>query len=58
MALGFAGGMTSLAWMGLATLMMVMEKLPVAGPRVTAATGWALLAAGAAALAQAVGGLP
>ena len=31
MALGFVGGVMNLAWMGLATLFMVIEKLPQIG---------------------------
>lgn len=34
MALGFAGGVMNLAWMGLATLFMVVEKLPQIGHHV------------------------
>ncbi|MFO8127900.1 DUF2182 domain-containing protein, partial [Yoonia sp.] len=46
MALGFVGGVMSLAWMGLATLLMVFEKLPDIGHRVIKPTGVALIAAG------------
>jgi predicted metal-binding membrane protein len=49
MALAFAGGMASLAWMGVATLMMVVEKMPVLGRPLTRPLGWLLL--GLAALA-------
>jgi predicted metal-binding membrane protein len=50
MALAFAGGMASLGWMGLATVLMVVEKLPHSGVWVTGPAGWALLmAAGVAA---------
>jgi predicted metal-binding membrane protein len=31
MALGFVGGVMNLAWMGLATVFMVLEKLPEVG---------------------------
>ena len=31
MVLGFAGGVMNFLWMGLATLMMVLEKLPQLG---------------------------
>jgi predicted metal-binding membrane protein len=31
MALALVGGMANLLWMGLATLLMVVEKLPEAG---------------------------
>lgn len=46
MALAFAGGMSSLLWMGLATALMVMEKLPDMGRHITRPLGWVLLAAG------------
>ncbi len=46
MALGFAGGVMNLAWMGLATLLMVLEKLPDIGHRVIRPTGALLIAAG------------
>ena len=48
MALGFVGGVMSLLWMGLATLLMVFEKLPDIGHRVIKPTGVALIAAGVA----------
>ncbi|MDD9722660.1 DUF2182 domain-containing protein [Sulfitobacter sp. PR48] len=43
MLLGFAGGVMNLAWMGLATLFMVLEKLPQIGHRVTRPMGVALI---------------
>ncbi len=43
MALGFAGGVMNLAWMGLATLFMVVEKLPQVGHIVTKPMGFALI---------------
>lgn len=46
MALGFAGGVMSLAWMGLATLLMIFEKLPDIGHRIIKPTGVVLIAAG------------
>ena len=46
MALGFAGGVMNLAWMGLATLLMILEKLPDIGHRVIKPTGAVLIAAG------------
>ncbi|MDF3350817.1 DUF2182 domain-containing protein [Sulfitobacter sp. KE34] len=50
MLLGFAGGVMNLAWMGLATLFMVIEKLPQIGHYVTKPMGFALiLGAGAVA---------
>lgn len=48
MALGFVGGVMSLAWMGLATLFMVFEKLPAVGHRLTKPAGIVLIAAGIA----------
>ena len=46
MALGFVGGVMSLLWMGLATLFMVLEKLPQVGHVVTKPMGAALIAGG------------
>ena len=48
MLLGFVGGVMNLAWMGLATLFMVMEKLPQIWHRVTKPMGGVLIAAGVA----------
>lgn len=48
MALAFVGGMGSLVWMGLATALMVVEKLPDIGRHVTRPLGWGLLAAASA----------
>ncbi len=48
MALGFVGGVMSLLWMGLATLFMVLEKLPQIGHAVTKPAGVALILAGLA----------
>ena len=48
MALGFVGGVMNLAWMGLATLFMVIEKLPQLGHVVTKPMGAALVIAGVA----------
>ena len=50
MALGFVGGVMNLAWMGLATFFMVIEKLPQIGQYVTRPMGFALVAAGVAVL--------
>jgi len=52
MALGFVGGVMNLAWMGLATLFMVLEKLPQIGHRVTRPMGILLLIAGAGVIAS------
>ncbi|WP_170390031.1 DUF2182 domain-containing protein [Ruegeria arenilitoris] len=46
MALGFVGGVMSLLWMGLATLFMVLEKLPQIGHVLTRPLGFALIAGG------------
>jgi predicted metal-binding membrane protein len=46
MALGFVGGMMSLLWMGLATFVMVLEKLPQIGHHVTRPLGAALILGG------------
>lgn len=46
MALGFVGGMMSLLWMGLATLFMVLEKLPQVGHYIVKPMGFALIFAG------------
>jgi len=58
MALGFVGGVMRLAWMGLATLFMVLEKLPQIGHAVTKPMGAILIVAGLAVLAWPyIGGL-
>jgi predicted metal-binding membrane protein len=46
MALGFVGGVMSLLWMGLATLFMILEKLPAVGHVVTKPMGVVLILAG------------
>ncbi len=46
MILGFVGGVMSLLWMGLATLFMVIEKLPQIGAYVTRPMGGLLIAGG------------
>ena len=43
MALGFVGGVMSLLWMGLATVIMVLEKLPQVAAYVTKPVGVALI---------------
>ena len=48
MALGFVGGVMSLLWMGLATLFMILEKLPAVGHFVTKPAGVVLILAGIA----------
>lgn len=47
MLLAFVGGVMNLAFMGLATLMMVIEKLPEPGRYLTVPLGLGLIAAGA-----------
>ncbi len=42
MLLGFAGGTMNLAWMGLATVFMTLEKLPEVGRWLTRPAGWVL----------------
>ena len=51
MVLGFVGGVMSLLWMGLATVFMVVEKLPQIGHVVTRPMGAILIFAGLAVLA-------
>jgi len=46
MTLGFVGGVMNLVWMGIATVLMVVEKLPDIGRWVTKPLGFILLAAG------------
>lgn len=48
MALAFVGGMMSVAFMGLATLVMIIEKLPALGRYVTGPLGVALIVSGIA----------
>ena len=45
MLLGFVGGVMNLAFMGLATVIMVVEKLPDLGRFITRPLGFALLGA-------------
>ena len=54
MLLGFVGGVMNLAWMGIATVLMVVEKLPDLGRYVTRPLGAILIAAGLFAGAQAL----
>jgi predicted metal-binding membrane protein len=48
MALGFAGGTMNLAWMGIATALMVLEKLPAIGHAVMRPAGALMMAGGIA----------
>lgn len=58
MALGFVGGVMNLAWMGLATFFMVLEKLPQIGHAVTKPMGVILIISGLAVLVwPIIGGL-
>ncbi len=57
MALGFVGGVMSLLWMGLATLFMVIEKLPQVGHYVTRPAGAVLIVAGGAVALHAAGAI-
>ena len=45
MALGFVGGVMNLIWMGIATVLMALEKLPEIGRVITKPLGFALIAA-------------
>jgi predicted metal-binding membrane protein len=54
MVLGFVGGVMSLLWMGLATLFMVLEKLPDVGRRVMRPGGVVLMLGGAVVTARAM----
>ncbi len=55
MSLGFVGGVMNLIWMGIATVLMVVEKLPEIGRYVTRPLGIALLAGAVFAGLQAFG---
>ncbi len=46
MALGFVGGVMSLLWMGLATVLMILEKLPDIGQRIIRPVGVVLIVGG------------
>ena len=54
MALGFVGGVMSLLWMGLATLFMVIEKLPEIGHHIIRPLGAGLILVGVAVIAYPV----
>ena len=54
MALGFVGGVMNLVWMGIATVLMALEKLPDIGRLITRPLGFLLLGAGLVAGVQAV----
>jgi predicted metal-binding membrane protein len=55
MSLGFIGGVMNLAWMGIATALMVVEKLPDLGRVITKPLGIVLLAGGVFAAIKALG---
>jgi predicted metal-binding membrane protein len=50
MLLGFVGGVMNLAFMGLATVMMILEKLPDIGRWLTRPLGYGLIGWGLFAL--------
>jgi predicted metal-binding membrane protein len=52
MLLGFVGGVMNLAFMGLATFIMIFEKLPDLGRYVTRPLGWVLIGGGVLAIIQ------
>jgi predicted metal-binding membrane protein len=56
MLVAFVGGMSNLLFMGLATVVMVLEKLPEIGRPLTRPLGYTLLAAAAAVLVRWGGG--
>lgn len=55
MVLGFVGGTMSLLWMGLATFLMVLEKIPAIGHYIIKPVGGVLIAGGLAVAAMAAG---
>lgn len=55
MLLGFVGGVMNLVWMGIATVLMVVEKLPQIGRIITRPLGILLLGAGVFSALKAVG---
>ena len=57
MSLGFVGGVMNLIWMGVATVLMVVEKLPQIGRLVTRPLGIVLVAAGLWTGLRAIGGI-
>jgi predicted metal-binding membrane protein len=57
MLLAFVGGTMNLAWMGLAMLLMIVEKLPDVGRRLTMPLGIALMAAALLAVAITAGAI-
>lgn len=56
MLIAFAGGMSNLLWMGVATVLMTLEKLPEIGRPLTRPIGWALLAGAALFAVRSPGG--
>lgn len=54
MLLGFVGGVMNIAFMGLATLIMIFEKLPELGRYITKPLGWGLTILGLAVIANGV----
>ncbi|MDA5094689.1 DUF2182 domain-containing protein [Aliiroseovarius sp. KMU-50] len=54
MLLGFVGGVMNIAFMGLATLVMIFEKLPELGRHITKPLGWGLMILGLAIMTNGV----
>ena len=57
MALAFVGGVMNLAFMGIATMLMIMEKIPAIGERVSRPVGGMLMLAGVAVMVMPLFGL-
>ena len=55
MALALVGGAMNLAWMGAATLFMVLEKLPEIGRHISTPAGWGLVGAAVVQAGRAAG---
>ena len=56
MALAFVGGTMNLLWMGGAMVLMMLEKLPQIGARLTAPLGYGLIGLGAVVIISELGG--
>ncbi len=56
MALAFVGGTMNLLWMGGAMVLMMLEKLPQIGARLTAPLGYGLIGLGAVVIMSELGG--
>jgi len=55
MLIGFTGGIMNLLWMGLAMVLMAVEKLPAIGQRITRPVGFTLVLAACWAASQSLG---